>query len=88
MKIRYAGATHVGMKRQHNEDNFFLLSEENVYIVADGMGGHASGEERRFAERPGPLALRQRPRAEDLRDDPDLPDAELLRDVSIQRVDM
>ena len=44
MKIRYAGATHVGMKRTHNEDNFFLLAEENVYIVADGMGGHASGE--------------------------------------------
>src|SRR5512142_2961868 len=44
MKIRYAGSTHVGMKRSHNEDNFFLLAEENLYIVADGMGGHVSGE--------------------------------------------
>lgn len=44
MKIRYAGSTHVGMKRSHNEDNFFLLAEENLYMVADGMGGHASGE--------------------------------------------
>lgn len=44
MKIRYAGSTHVGMKRSSNEDNFFLLAEENLYIVADGMGGHASGE--------------------------------------------
>lgn len=44
MKIRYSGSTHVGMKRSHNEDNFFLLSEENLYVVADGMGGHASGE--------------------------------------------
>ncbi len=44
MKIRYAGSTHVGMKRSHNEDNFFLLAEENLYVVADGMGGHASGE--------------------------------------------
>ena len=44
MKIRYAGSSHVGMKRAHNEDNFFLLAEENLYIVADGMGGHASGE--------------------------------------------
>jgi serine/threonine protein phosphatase PrpC len=32
------------MKRSHNEDNYFLLAEENLYVVADGMGGHASGE--------------------------------------------
>jgi protein phosphatase len=32
------------MKRSHNEDNYFLLAEENLYAVADGMGGHASGE--------------------------------------------
>ena len=32
------------MKRTHNEDNFFLLAEENIYVVADGMGGHSSGE--------------------------------------------
>lgn len=44
IKIRYAGSTHVGMKRNHNEDNFALLAEENLYVVADGMGGHASGE--------------------------------------------
>ena len=44
MKIRYAGSTHVGMKRAHNEDNFRLVGEENIYVVADGMGGHASGE--------------------------------------------
>ncbi|MBH24655.1 MAG: serine/threonine protein phosphatase [Myxococcales bacterium] len=44
MRIRYAGNTHVGMKRDHNEDSLFLLPEHNIYIVADGMGGHASGE--------------------------------------------
>lgn len=44
MKLRYAGMTHVGMKRTHNEDNLALVPEESLYIVADGMGGHASGE--------------------------------------------
>lgn len=44
LKIRFAGNTHVGMKRTHNEDNLFVLPEENLYIVADGMGGHAGGE--------------------------------------------
>ncbi len=32
------------MKRSHNEDNLCLLPEERLYLVADGMGGHASGE--------------------------------------------
>ncbi|AWV91494.1 Stp1/IreP family PP2C-type Ser/Thr phosphatase [Bradymonas sediminis] len=44
MKIRYAGKTDVGMKRAHNEDNILLVPEERLYLVADGMGGHASGE--------------------------------------------
>lgn len=44
MKLEYAGATHVGMKRDHNEDNLMLLPEQNLFVVADGMGGHSSGE--------------------------------------------
>ena len=44
LKLRYAGNTHVGMKRAHNEDNLCVLPEENLYMVADGMGGHACGE--------------------------------------------
>ena len=44
MKLQYAGATHVGMKRDHNEDNLMLLPEMNLFVVADGMGGHSSGE--------------------------------------------
>ncbi|MEO8797930.1 MAG: Stp1/IreP family PP2C-type Ser/Thr phosphatase [Polyangiaceae bacterium] len=44
MRIEVAGETNVGMKRNHNEDNFSILEENGLYIVADGMGGHASGE--------------------------------------------
>jgi len=32
------------MKRNHNEDNYAILNDEDLFIVADGMGGHASGE--------------------------------------------
>ena len=44
MRIRYAAKTDVGMKRSHNEDYFSLIEDEQVFMVADGMGGHASGE--------------------------------------------
>lgn len=44
MKISFFGDTHVGMKRTHNEDNLLKMPEENLFVVCDGMGGHASGE--------------------------------------------
>ena len=44
MRIEVAGQTDVGRKRAHNEDNFAIYGEYGLYIVADGMGGHASGE--------------------------------------------
>jgi len=44
MRVRFSGDTNVGMKRTHNEDNFSIIEESGLYIVADGMGGHASGE--------------------------------------------
>ncbi len=42
--ITYAGRTDVGVVRSGNEDNFLMLPERGVFIVADGMGGHAAGE--------------------------------------------
>ena len=44
MRVRFAGDTNVGMKRAHNEDSLYLPETERLAIVADGMGGHASGE--------------------------------------------
>ena len=43
-KVGFTGSTDVGLKRIHNEDAFLLLPEEQLYCVADGMGGHAAGE--------------------------------------------
>jgi serine/threonine protein phosphatase PrpC len=44
LRIEVAGQTDVGRKRTHNEDNFAIMAEFGLYVVADGMGGHASGE--------------------------------------------
>src|SRR5258706_15889266 len=43
-RVRFAGATNIGRKRDHNEDSIQLPENERLAIVADGMGGHASGE--------------------------------------------
>jgi protein phosphatase len=44
VEIESAGITHVGMKREGNEDALFLDETQHLYVVADGMGGHQAGE--------------------------------------------
>ncbi len=40
----YAARTDVGRIREHNEDSYCVNETLGLYVVADGMGGHASGE--------------------------------------------
>jgi len=57
--FNYAGMTDVGLERDHNEDDFFIYGQQTtiqtpsqgivkidrgLFVVCDGMGGHASGE--------------------------------------------
>lgn len=46
LRVEDLSVTHVGEVRSENEDTFLELPEAGVWLVADGMGGHANG---RFA---------------------------------------
>ena len=44
MGILAAGATDVGCVRKHNEDCLLVDAALSLFVVADGLGGHAAGE--------------------------------------------
>jgi len=44
MELSFAAATDVGRQRNHNEDNFLIDKKLRLFMVCDGMGGHAAGE--------------------------------------------
>lgn len=45
LRVRYAAQTHTGLMREHNEDDFLILPESGIFVIADGMGGHNAGRE-------------------------------------------
>ena len=42
--LEYSATTHPGLKRENNEDCFLSAPEADLWVVADGMGGHEAGE--------------------------------------------
>ena len=45
MIFRFTGRTDPGVVRSTNQDDFYIDPEGRFFIVADGMGGHAGGQE-------------------------------------------
>ena len=44
MQLEVGQGTNTGMIRSGNEDNFYSDPDKGLFVVADGMGGHAAGE--------------------------------------------
>jgi protein phosphatase len=42
--IEFGHQTHVGLRREHNEDTYYADADLGLWLVADGMGGHENGE--------------------------------------------
>jgi serine/threonine protein phosphatase PrpC len=43
LNLTAAGATDIGRSRSHNEDSVLVRPDLNLYVVADGAGGHNAG---------------------------------------------
>lgn len=43
--VRAAGLTDIGKVRSINQDSFQIVEDKHIFIVADGMGGHAAGDQ-------------------------------------------
>ena len=44
MRVSWAAASHPGLQRPTNEDSYCARPDLGLFVVADGMGGHAAGE--------------------------------------------
>ncbi len=44
LTLDFAGDTNIGKKRETNQDHFAIVAEQDLVVVADGMGGHLAGD--------------------------------------------
>ncbi|MFK5891677.1 MAG: protein phosphatase 2C domain-containing protein [Pseudomonadota bacterium] len=44
LKLKSSAKTDKGKKRAHNEDSILADEKQNLFIVADGIGGHGNGK--------------------------------------------
>jgi len=44
LALAAAGGSHLGRQRTTNEDRFHADAERGIFLVIDGVGGHAAGE--------------------------------------------
>lgn len=44
VRFEAVGVTDIGRQRKHNEDHVLLRPELDLFVVADGMGGHNAGD--------------------------------------------
>ncbi|MDD1619860.1 MAG: protein phosphatase 2C domain-containing protein [Methylococcaceae bacterium] len=44
MANHFGHGSHIGLVRQCNEDSYACLPEFGLWVIADGMGGHAAGD--------------------------------------------
>lgn len=66
-KFSSCGITDIGRKRQKNEDSYLVNDKLKLYVVADGMGGHAGGE---FASKIAVSTVEEILKGEDKKDAP------------------